>query len=109
MAHSHKYDFWHAHVHWHGCLEHDTGHYHLWAQTHDHGAKSNGLPHTHQDKQYHPAVNGDDEMHHHADIDHKPLDYDIAEHHPECKLPYYGGGLVGCIDRCEASKKREGA
>ncbi len=113
MTHSHEYSFWHAHMHDHDYgetgMSHDTGHFHLYAQTHNHGAKSNLMPHSHKEKQYHPENDVDGPYHHHALADHKPLDYDVAEHHPECKLPYYGGGLQGCIDRCEAGKKREGA
>ena len=109
--HSHEYNFWHTHMHLHGGdleIGHNTGHYHLWAQTHDHGDKSHLSPHTHKGKQYHPETDEDNEIHHHAPIDHKPLDYDTVEHHPECKPPYYGGGLKGCIDRCEAGKKKDG-
>ncbi len=112
-THTHEYAFWHIHNHEHKdedkglagwepkindyyTYKHDIGHYHLWSQTHDHG-ESIKVPHTHKDKQVHP-----DELfvHHHAVADHEPPN----EHHPECKLPYYGGGLKGCIDRCKAKK-----
>ena len=95
MSHSHEYSFWHAHEHEHidktkgadgwgwetgsyYMLEHDTGHYHLSAQTHEHSLKSSLTPHSHKAKQYHPE---DDDIikHHHADIDHKPLDWDKEE------------------------------
>ena len=92
MPHAHEYRFWHAHEHVHtdstkGASEwkvtyiddqyrfkHDTGHYHLWAQAHYHGGKSDLAPHTHKDKQYHPEDDGVIK-HHHADADHKPLDW----------------------------------
>ena len=57
------------------------------------------MPHTHKDKQVHPDESF---VHHHALTDHEPP----SEHHPECKLPYYGGGFKGCIDRCEVGKKK---
>lgn len=28
-------------------------------------------------------------------------EYGGQEHHPECKFPYYGGGVHGCISRCQ--------
>ena len=106
-SHTHEYAFWHIHRHSHvlrplpeGAEEsHDTGHYHLWSQTHDHG-EGLKLPHTHKDKQVHPDESF---VHHHPPIDHA----DELEHHPECKLPYYGGGLKGCIDKCEVGKKKD--
>ena len=76
-THTHEYSFWHIHMHLHGeplKIGHNTGHYHLWAQTHDHG-EGIKMPHTHKDKQVHPDESF---VHHHADIDHKPLDYDKA-------------------------------
>ncbi len=116
MTHTHEYAFWHTHLHFHKQIhrdaedrivgagrysaEHDTGHYHLWAQTHDHG-ESTKMPHTHKDKQVHPDESF---VYHHAPIDHA----NELEHHPECKLQYYGGGLKGCIDRCEVGKKKDG-
>ena len=107
ISHTHEYAFWHIHLHNHAYRElpkeafegHDTGHYHLWSQTHSHG-EGIKMPHTHKDKQVHPDESF---VHHHAIVDHEPPD----EHHPECKPPYYGGGLNGCIDRCEAKKKKE--
>ena len=89
-THTHEYRYWHTHLHNHAYRElpkgafegHDTGHYHLWAQTHDHG-EGIKMPHTHKDKQVHPDESF---THHHADIDHKPLDYDKA-----------GNGKVGII------------
>ncbi len=83
MGHAHEYRFWHAHTHGHisekslretefhsGTHDwHGTGHYHLWAQTHDHGSKPSLWPHTHKDKQFHPADDLD-EKHHHAPADH---------------------------------------
>ena len=74
MSHTHHYRFWHAHTHRHMAppdgsppitWEHNTGHYHNWMQTHDHGGGADKTPHTHKDKQYHPT---DDKVtkHHHA-------------------------------------------
>ncbi len=45
---------------------HDEGHYHSWAQTHDHGKKA--APHTHQARQAHPDA---EFKHHHATEDHE--------------------------------------
>ncbi len=72
--HTHEYKFWHIHRHSHilrllpeGAEEsHDTGHYHLWTQTHDHG-EGLKIPHTHKDKQVHPDESF---VHHHAIADH---------------------------------------
>ncbi len=91
-THTHEYKFWHTHDHEHRdeskglsgwepetedyyTYKHDTGHYHLWAQTHSHG-EGIKMPHTHKDKQVHPDESF---VHHHADIDHKPLDFDCAD------------------------------
>ena len=71
MNHTHEYSFWHAHEHLHDGAAHATGHYHNWAQTHDHGAKSNLAPHTHQARQAHP---GEEYRHHHAVEDHEKED-----------------------------------
>ena len=96
MNHTHHYSFWHVHEHEHVdktkgisgwepengsyyMLEHDTGHYHLSAQTHEHSTKSNLIPHSHKEKQHHPENDVDGPYHHHADIDHKPLDWDKEE------------------------------
>ena len=73
--HTHEYAFWHIHRHSHvlrplpeGAEEsHDTGHYHLWAQTHSHG-EGIKMPHTHKDKQVHPDESF---VHHHAITDHE--------------------------------------
>ncbi len=106
ISHTHEYRFWHAHEHAHNSglpdyadERHGGGHYHLWFQTHSHG---DGVrpPHSHKDRQYHPEDDGVVTQHH-APKDH---DYDEPEHHPECKLPYYGGGMKGCIDRCASQK-----
>ena len=114
MSHTHHYSFWHAHEHYHELVtdapgemklaakytsKHNTGHYHNWMQTHDHGAGGKG-PHTHKARQYHEENDPETKHHHALDAhDNEP------EHHPECKLPYYGGGLKGCIDQCESGKK----
>ncbi len=76
--HTHEHRFWHAHLHDHYIAAkrgieamthtHDTGHYHSWAQTHEHGHKSFLTPHAHQAKLYHP---GEEFKHHHATIDHE--------------------------------------
>ncbi len=100
--HTHEYYFWHTHMHLHGGdlnVGHNEGHYHLWSQTHSHG---DGVrpPHTHKDRQAHPDESS---VQHHGLADHG----NEPEHHPECKLPYYGGGLKGCIDRCEVGKKKD--
>ncbi len=81
MSHTHHYSFWHSHEHTHEQIhrdaedrivgagrynaEHNTGHYHNWMQTHDHGGGADKAPHTHKAKQYHPT---DDKVtkHHHA-------------------------------------------
>ncbi|KKK93605.1 hypothetical protein LCGC14_2691160 [marine sediment metagenome] len=86
MRHTHHYSYWHAHDHVHSkfieehwlpgptkiCVEsklivtkHDTGHYHNWMQTHDHGGGADKAPHTHKAKQDHTK---DDKVtkHHHA-------------------------------------------
>ncbi len=93
MSHTHEYRYWHAHMHAHADerslvdtplstgsprTHHDTGHFHLWAQTHGHGEKSDGSPHTHRDRQHHPEDDGVI-THHHATADHKPLDCDKGE------------------------------
>ncbi len=76
MTHSHEYAFWHTHLHNHAYRElpegafegHDTGHYHLYAQTHDHG-DGNKVPHSHKEKQAHPEEDGIT-VHHHGLADH---------------------------------------
>ncbi len=80
MSHTHHYSFWHAHRHSHiderslvetefstgsPNIYHDTGHYHNWMQTHDHGGGADKAPHTHKAKQYHPT-NDKVTKHHHA-------------------------------------------
>ena len=81
MAHTHEYKFWHAHRHSHGQdydvqlaavgmkgIEsniHYTGHYHIFAQTHEHGLTR---PHSHKEHQYHPQPS--DIIHHHNLEDH---------------------------------------
>ena len=85
MSHSHEYRYWHAHLHSHADerslvdmplstgnprTHHDTGHYHPWAQTHGHGERSDGSPHTHKEKQDHPRDDGVI-THHHATADHE--------------------------------------
>lgn len=84
MNHTHEYAYWHAHEHNHGPghdagnvaavglkglshTTHDTGHYHLYAQTHEHG-KAGDSPHSHKERQYHPQPS--DLVHHHAVADH---------------------------------------
>ena len=77
MNHTHEYKYWHKHPHLHiyrdlpdGLLnEHDEGHYHRYAQTHNHGKGGEGF-HAHQ---YRLKEIKDDELtkHHHAIADHK--------------------------------------
>lgn len=71
VNHTHEYKFWHSHEHrlgktlHEGLDVHNHGHYHLWAQTHDHGEKA--TPHSHKDKLFHP---GEDNIEHHAEEVH---------------------------------------
>ncbi len=87
MNHTHHYSFWHAHEHVHSefieehwlpgpakiCVEsklivtkHDTGHYHNWMQTHNHGAGGQN-PHTHKARQYHEESDPETKQHHALD------------------------------------------
>jgi len=82
MNHTHEYKLWHAHEHTHGkdvdysvaavglkglaSSIHDTGHYHLFTQTHEHGLVN---VHSHKERQFHPQDS--DLVHHHATIDHE--------------------------------------
>lgn len=85
VTHTHEYKYWHAHKHCHApdtreesvavlglkglsssC--HDTGHFHTFAQNHEHGHAGDS-PHSHKDRQYHPQSN--DKLHHHAVADHE--------------------------------------
>jgi len=64
--HTHELKFWHKHTHKHGGSEHTTGHYHLFAKTHDHG--DHKKVHSHQERgEFHP---GADMKEHHAKTDH---------------------------------------
>ena len=78
MNHTHEYAYWHTHMHEHtremlkpigGFEGHNEGHYHRYAQTHDHGKGGEGF-HAHQ---YRLKEIKDDELtkHHHAIADHK--------------------------------------
>ena len=71
MNHTHEYKYYHAHLHEHtrellrligGFEGHSEGHYHIFAQTHDHG-KGIVDPHSHKQKQFHP---GKENIEHHA-------------------------------------------
>lgn len=86
VTHTHEYRYWHAHKHCHEPVSrgeesvavlglkgltsttHDTGHYHLYAQNHEHG-QAGDSPHSHKERQYHPQPN--DKTHHHAVADHE--------------------------------------
>jgi len=69
MNHTHEYKYWHAHEHDPSYSGHDAGHYHFFAQTHDHGKGGEDF-HAHQ---YRLKKIKDDELtkHHHAIADHK--------------------------------------
>jgi hypothetical protein len=82
INHTHEYNFWHIHEHSHGkdvnyslaavglkgisSETHNTGHYHLFTQIHEHGSVN---PHSHKERQYHPQDS--DVIHHHAVKDHE--------------------------------------
>ena len=77
MNHTHTYWHWHAHKHRHQFPlaepeYHDTGHYHEWIGTHDHG-KGGVKPHSHQVKW---QTDADDKqtVHHHRVDDHTILE-----------------------------------
>lgn len=85
MNHTHEYKYYHAHRHAHSeftpprdvgnihviakltISKHDGGHYHIFAQTHDHG-EGGAAPHFHKARQFHP---GDDAVKHHAVAEHE--------------------------------------
>ncbi len=77
MNHKHEYAYWHKHRHLHiyhdspdGSLnEHNEGHYHRYAQTHDHGFGGETF-HAHQARN--KKIEDDESTkHHHAIADHK--------------------------------------
>ena len=75
MNHVHEYKFWHRHEHEHHVIgTHNEGHYHRWAESHEHGEKSHLVPHTHKARRFHPGVDNNvvgGYKHHHALKDHE--------------------------------------
>ncbi len=81
MNHTHHYSFWHAHEHSHEfamdasgemkvegvyVYKHDTGHYHNWMQTHEHGIGGKN-PHAHKARQFHEENDSETKDHHALD------------------------------------------